>query len=466
MSGNSPALPTPFLNALDARLGTGALVKAAERLSAYSRDESEFGSSGPSLLVVPSAASEIVELLRLASEYSVPVTPCGARTGKSGGSIPMHGGVALSLERMRQIHSISTEDLVARCQPGVVTGELMRQVEAKGLFYPPDPGSLDDCTLGGNVAENAGGPRALKYGVTGHYVLGLQVALPTGELLRVGKGTIKGVAGYDLTSLFVGSEGTLGVVTEVTLRLLPLPRSIATALISFGALGHAARAVSALLANGYLPRTLELLDETALRAAVADGGGFRLCPRARAALIVELDGERHEMLLEELQRISALCEGEGALETLAAQSEAQRQEIWAARRRLSSSLKKLAPFKLSEDIVVPRSQLPAMVERLHAIGRRHGLTAASYGHAGDGNLHANFLYQSEGARGSAERAVEETIVAALELGGTITGEHGVGLAKRRFLPLEQPPELLALQRRLKALFDPKGILNPGKIFLP
>lgn len=451
-----------FAAALAGALGSDKVRSDPATLEAYGRDESDTGEFPPELVCFAESAADVQAVFRLCTEYGVPVTPCGARTGKSGGSLPVHRGVALSLERMNRIKEISVEDLICVVEPGVITGELMKAVEEKGLFYPPDPNSHEMCTIGGNVAENAGGPRALKYGVTRDYVLGMEVVVPTGEILRVGRRTIKGVAGYDLTALFVGSEGTLGIATEVTLQLIPLPRHVATALVTFESLVGAANAVSAILAAGILPRTLELLDEPAVKAV--DGRGYRFPTGTRAALILEVDGNEPEPLFEELARAGEICDRFGVRETVVAQNEAQRRDLWAARRVVSTALRQLRPFKISEDIAVPRSKIPEAVERIKALGEKYDLLVATYGHAGDGNLHANVLFAGPEERPRVDRALEEMMQITVELGGTITGEHGVGIAKRSFLSLEQSPELIALQKRMKQLFDPHGILNPGKIF--
>jgi len=439
------------------------LVVDAERLDPYARDESDLGTFPPDVAVLVTSAEEVREVFAIATRHRVPVVPVAARSGKSGGSLALHGGIALSLERMDRILEIRSEDLVARLQPGVVTGHFQAEVERHGLFYPPDPNSLDLCTMGGNVAENAGGPRALKYGVTRDYVLGLEVVLPTGEILRTGHQTIKGVAGYDLTSLLVGSEGTLGIVTEITVKLVPRPRAVATALVTFPDLHAAARAVARVLAQGVVPRVLELLDDTSLEAA-ARTSPFRFPPGAGAALLVETDGPDEEQVFAEIVRVAELVQGEAAGEVIVAQNEAQRRDIWETRKYLSQNLRTLHPKKLSEDIVVPRSRIPEMVARSREIGARFGFQIATYGHAGDGNLHANVLFDREEERPRVEAAVAEILRAAVDLGGTITGEHGVGLAKRDLLAYEQGSAMVALQRRLKALFDPLGILNPGKIF--
>jgi glycolate oxidase len=451
---------------LRARFPAGRLVAGdAGKLEAYGRDESDLGTFPPDVAVLVESAEEVRAVFEVATRHRVPVVPVAARSGKSGGALAVEGGIAVSVERMGRILEISPEDLVARVEPGVVTGAFQAEVERRGLFYPPDPNSLETCTIGGNVAENAGGPRALKYGVTREYVLGLTVVVPTGEILRLGRRSIKGVAGYDLTALLVGSEGTLGIVTEVTLKLLPRPRQVATALVIFGSVADAARAVSRVLAQGIVPRCLELVDDVSLAAMALSAPG-RFPAGAGAMLLVETDGNDEEQVLAEIARVAEACAEEARGEVLVAQHEAQRREIWEPRRRLSLDLKRLHPLKLSEDVAVPRSAIPEMVARAKAIGERLGLAVATYGHAGDGNLHCNVLFDRPEERPRVDEAVAAILRAAVDLGGTITGEHGVGLAKRDFLGYEQGPELVALQRRIKAVFDPLGLLNPGKIFPP
>ncbi len=432
-----------------------------ERLASYAEDASGLGKFPPAVVVFAETREDVQEVFRIASRFGVPVTPCGARTGKSGGSLPVRGGIALSLERMNRILSFHPEDLTMVVQPGVVTGTIMARAEEAGLFYPPDPNSWETCTIGGNVAENAGGPRALKYGVTRDYVLGLEAVLPSGALVRTGKRTIKGVAGYDLTGLLVGSEGTLAVITEITLKLIPRPKEIATALCIFPDSVTAGKAVAKVFAEGILPRTLELLDDCAI-AAIGEGGPFP--PNAGAALIAETDGDEEAGVFASLERLGSICLEVGALDVLVAHGEHQREAIWKNRRVLSESLRRLHPKKISEDVVVPRSAIPEAIARFKAIGAEAGLMVATYGHAGDGNLHANVLYDADEQLPKVEACVEAIVRAALELGGTITGEHGVGLAKASFLPWEQDAATIELQRHLKRVFDPQGILNPGKIF--
>ena len=437
----------------------------AERREAYGRDESDLGSRPPDAVVLVERAEEVQAVFSVATRHRVPVIPVGARSGKSGGIMALEGGIAVSVERMNRILEISPADGLCRVEPGVVTGQLQAEVEKHGLFYPPDPNSLDVCSIGGNVAENAGGPRALKYGVTRDYVLGLTAVVPTGEILRLGKRSIKGVAGYDLTALLVGSEGTLGIVTEMTLELLPRPRHVATGMVAFATVADAARAVTRLLTEGALPRCLELFDDVSLEAA-ARTSPYRFPAGAGAALLVEVDGNDEEAVLGELVRIAEAVEGEAQGEMMVAQNESQRRDVWETRRLLSQNLKAVHPRKLSEDVAVPRSRIPELIARAKEIGARQGLTVATYGHAGDGNLHVNVLFDREDERARAEEAAAEVLRASVDLGGTITGEHGVGYSKRGFLELEQGPEVVALERRIKAVFDPLGLLNPGKIFAP
>lgn len=427
----------------------------------YGHDESDQGDFLPELVAFPRDTAEVSRVIRACMKHRVPITPVGARTGKSGGSLPVRGGLSLSLERLNRIIAIRPGDLTATVQPGVILADLHQAVEAQGLFYPPDPNSSPSCTLGGNVAENAGGPRALKYGVTRDYVLGLEWVLPSGEVLRVGRQTVKGVAGYDLVGLFVGSEGTLGVATEITVELVPLPRVIMTALIPFADVLAAARAVNAIMLAGVTPRCLELLDDVAL--AAVRGKGVPFPTEAGAVILAEVDGASDEGVFAELNQLAGLARQHGGLEAQIAVDRDQRERLWATRRAVSPALRELGKHKFSEDIVVPRSRVPEAIERFKAIGRELGLTVATYGHAGDGNLHTNVLYPSPADRPRVEQALARLMEVTVALGGTITGEHGVGIAKQRFLSLEQAPPVIDFQRKLKVAIDPLGLFNPGKI---
>lgn len=452
-----------FLSDLRAAFPEGLdLSTERDTLAPYGKDESDLGEFPPQALVRATSTAQVSRILALATKHRVPVTPVGARSGKSGGSLPIEGGLALSLEKMNRILEVNADDLLMVVQPGVFTAQVDEAAEKLGLFYPPDPNSAAYCTMGGNVAENAGGPRALKYGVTRDYVIGLEWVLPTGEVMRLGRRTGKGVAGYDLVALFVGSEGTLGIATEITVKLIPRPRVVKTALIPFKTVADAAKALSSVLTSGLWPRTLELLDEVALQAIA--GRGLPVPPEAGAVVIAEMDGNHQDGVLSELAMLVDQCASWASLEAVVAQDESQRERIWAVRKEVSPALRALTGKKISEDIVVPRSKVPEAIERFKAAGKREGLTVATYGHAGDGNLHSNVLYRTREDWPRVEAVLAEMMAVTVELGGTITGEHGVGLAKKRFLPLEQPEPLRELQRRLKVALDPSVTMNPGKIW--
>jgi glycolate oxidase len=414
--------------------------------------------------VLAESRAEVELVLRLAREHRVPVTPRGTGTGMTGGCLPARGGLILSTERMTKICEIDGDDLVAVVEPGVICGDLQAAVEAQGLFYPPDPASLSMCSLGGNVAENAGGPRAFKYGVTREYVLGLECVLMGGETVQAGRRTAKGVTGYDMTAAIVGSEGTLAVATEITLKLLPKPPAVATLLAVFPDLFVAGGAVGRVIKLGVRPRALELLDRMTLDH-LRGRTPYRLPPNAGAVLICELDGEP-EGLDAHLLRCGQECERAGAVDVVIAQSEHERRDLWETRRRANPLLKELHRHKIPEDVVVPRGAIPEMLRRVDAIAAEERTACATYGHAGDGNLHIHLLLDDDlpETLARATATVERIIRATLELRGTLAGEHGVGLLKSRFVPWEQAPPLLRLQRELKRVFDPDDLLNPGKIF--
>jgi glycolate oxidase len=449
---------------LERSLGSGQVITEIQTRERYARDESEAPACTPEAVVYPSNAKEVVEVLRVAGRRRIAVTPRGAGTGRVGGSVPVAGGIVLSLERMQKIKGIERDDLIAVVQPGVITGELHREVEAQGLFYPPDPNSLATCQIGGNIAENAGGPRAFRYGVTRDYVLGLEVVTAEGTLLKLGKRTFKGVSGYDLTSLIVGSEGTLAVVTEATLKLIPKPEAVATLLVFLPDVRATQKAVSALLAKKLMPRCIELLDEEALAIAREQGVAPVDDARAKAMLLIELDGDARALPMQ-VERCGDAMREAGALRVVAASDEQERERLWETRREMSRALRKKARFKLSEDVVVPLSRIAGLIDACRLIARDCGVRIASHGHAGDGNLHVNILWDREEQYASAELAVRRLFETVVATGGCLSGEHGIGLLKAPYLGLEQSEELIALQKRLKALFDPYGILNPGKIFI-
>ncbi len=451
--------------ALDRALGGSKVLSARETREAcerYARDDSETLPQMPDGVVLAMTADDVATTLRICHEHEVPVTPRGAGSGRTGGSVPVAGGIVLACEGMRGVKELSREDLLIVVEPGVITGDLQALVEKENLFYPPDPNSLGYCAIGGNVAENAGGPRAFKYGVTREYVLGCEAALMGGERIRAGKRTVKGVTGYDVVATMVGSEGTLGVFTELTLRLLPKPPEVATMLALFDGVRAAGLAVSGIVARGLIPRCLELVDDGALLALRNNGAAIDA--RAHALLLIEVDGSGD--LDPMIERVGEACVAAGAIDVLVAQDAAQRARLWAARRDLSPAIRKLAKSKLSEDVVVPRSKVPDLLAACDRIRDEERVRMLAYGHAGDGNLHVNFLWDDYEDIPRVDRAIERTVRETLALGGTLSGEHGIGVLKAPFLPLEQSPALIALQKRIKSAFDPKGLLNPGKIFLP
>ena len=442
-------------------IGGDNLYTSPEELTVYSYDATQIESL-PWAVARPATAHEISEILILANRERFPVIPRGAGTGMSGGSVPIQGGVVLSCERMNRILDIDEDNMTALVEPGVITGDLQDAVEARGLFYPPDPASSRFCTIGGNVAENAGGLRAVKYGVTKDYILGLEVVLPTGEIIQTGARTAKSVAGYDLTRLMVGSEGTLGVVTRITVKLLPLPESVRTLSVFFGSIDDAVKAVSMIFAQRIIPRALELVDRAAL-AAVEDYLNEDISGGAEAQLIVEVDGPALSAE-REMANVQEIVRQANAVRLNAAESEDEREHIWKARRAISPALYTIKPKKINEDIVVPRTMIPALLREIEQIARRHGLLIVNFGHAGDGNIHTNVMIEEDEME-KARTAVKEIFETTLRMSGSITGEHGIGISKAPFLPLEYGTKALTAMKRIKDALDPNNVLNPGKIFL-
>jgi glycolate oxidase len=385
-------------------------------------------------------------------------------SGLAGGSLPARGGIALSLTRMDRILEIDEENMTVAVEAGVVIADLEKEVGKMGLFYPPDPSSNRQSTIGGNVACNAGGPRCLKYGVTGDYVLGLTVVLASGEVLRTGGKPIKNVVGYDLTSLFVGSEGTLGIVTEVLLRLIAKPLFVRTARAEFASLDDAARIVNAILTAGIVPAALELMDETAI-VCIEEAMGLGLPLDVEAMLIIECDGMEESQVLAEIEQIAEICRATGARDVEIARTEKERAALWSARRSISPSLARRAPNKLGEDISVPRSAIPEAVAAIKEISRQRGVPIAIFGHAGDGNLHPNILFDKRdpAQMEKMKAAAGDIFATSVRLGGTLSGEHGVGSLKLPFLDQDLGPLYIEVMDKIKQALDPKTILNPGKV---
>lgn len=447
-----------------AALGDAVLVADDGR---YARDDGVEGPFVPGLVVRPRSREEVAELVALCHAHAVPLSPRGAGTGTVGGCLADHGGMVLDLAGLDRILDIDERSLLAEVEPGVITAALHAAVEERGLFYPPDPASLKKCSLGGNVATNAGGPRACKYGVTGNFVLGLDVVTGTGQPLRVGHRSIKGVTGYNLAGLLVGSEGTLAVTTAATLRLVPRPSCAVTLLASFADEADACAAVHRCQTGGVVPAALEFADRLCVRVLTAGGGLAVPVPdQARALLWIEIDGDAAG-LDRSIERAAGCCREAGALAVSVAGDAATRERLWDVRRALSHSLRAAWPRKVSEDVAVPLAQLPALTRAAREIGATHGLDVASFGHAGDGNLHVNILYDPAAGPDvttRVDRAVADLFRATIALGGTLSGEHGIGISKRPFMALEQSDPLRALQCELKRVWDPGNILNPGKVF--
>lgn len=448
---------------LQETLGPSKVRTSLEERIAYSYDGT-FEQHLPDIAVLPESTDDVVKTLQIAVEHHVPVVPRGMASGLAAASVPFGGGIVLSLTRMNRILEIDQDNRTALVESGVVTVDLEKSVEEVGLFYPPDPSSNEQSTIGGNIACNAGGPRCLKYGVTGDYVMGLTVVLHDGRILRTGGKAIKNVVGYDLTSLFVGSEGTLGVITEALLRLVTRPKAVRTARAEFPSLEDASRTVNAILAAGVVPATLEMMDETAI-ACIEEAMELGLPLDVEAMLIIETDGADEETVVREIETVARVCRDNGARDVSVAQTEADRDRLWRARRSVSPSLARKAPNKLGEDITVPRSAIPEAVRRIKAISDEYGLPIVVFGHAGDGNLHPNILFdrRDEEEWKKVEQIVADIFQVALDLDGTLSGEHGVGTLKRPFMEQALGPLSLEVQRRIKEAFDPHGILNPGKV---
>jgi glycolate oxidase len=464
---------TPALAAeLQAIVGERWLIGGdPQRLEPYSHDEvagAEYAHL-PEVVVKPDTAQQVSDILRLANRERIPVTPRGAGTGLSCGAVPLLGGILLSLERMNRILEIDRENMVVLVEPGVVTNDVNEAVREYGLFYAGYPMSLESCFVGGNVAENAGGGRAIKYGVTGRYVLGLEVVLPTGEIVQLGGKRVKDVTGYDLLHLMVGSEGTLGVFTRITLRLLPLPAARAVLLVPFADVPAAIAAVPRVMTQGHLlPASVEFMDRLSVQTAYAFLGESPPHPDIGAMLLVEVDGYSQEQVEAEYSAVAELCLAAGALDVYVGNSPDTERKMWRPRQNLAEAFKAICPVQSLEDIVVPLAQIPELMPELERLSQQYDVLIPCYGHAGDGNLHATPVKRPETPleewHARLPLLLEELYRAVARLGGTISGEHGVGSKRAPYLPLVMDPVVIALQRRIKQVFDPLHILNPGKIF--
>jgi glycolate oxidase len=458
-------LPAAFLESLRASVGSDHVRTDADTRTTYGIDALKRGTPADAV-VFPAHTADVAAIARLCTAHRVPLVPRGAGSGYTGGAVPTQGGLVISLERMNRLLEIDEANLVAIVEPTVITGDLQDAVEALGLFYPPDPASLRLSSIGGNVAECAGGPRAFKYGTTKRYVLGLEAVLPSGEIIETGGKTVKNVVGYDLTQLLVGSEGTLAIITKIILRLIPRPPVQATLRATFRDVESAVAAVANIIRARVVPAALELIDGESLDAVGRNLGARTLAPEGTAALLlIEVDGVP-AAVEDEAARVEQACAASGATEVVRADDEAERQELWRVRRELSLSLKMVASLKFNHDVVVPRGRIPQLFALVARIREQFALRIPLFGHAGDGNIHVNIMVdaQDEAAIARAKAAERVLFEGVVALEGSISGEHGIGFSKAPFLALELSPDEIALMQRVKAAFDPHGILNPGKIF--
>ncbi len=448
-------------------VGQSFVFTDEQKIQEYSRDETEDLFYPPEVVVIPEKTSQISKLLNYCNKKNITITPCGARTGLSGGSLPINGGVSLSMERFNSIIEIDERNLQATVEPGVINQIFREKVEEKNLFYPPDPASKGSCQLGGNLAENAGGPKALKYGVTKDYVLNLEVVLPTGEVIWTGANVLKNSTGYNLTQLMIGSEGTLGVITKIVFKLIPLPTKDITMLVPFNSVEKACEAVSAVFRFGITPSALEFIERDAIDWTLKYSDiEIKMSDSVQAHLLVEVDGDDIDLLYKDCEKITEIMQKFDCGEILLADSQRQKEQLWRLRRSISEAVKSNSVYK-EEDTVVPRAELAKLLMGVKKIGKKYGFRSVCYGHAGDGNLHVNIIkgeMSDNDWNNKMPRGIREIFKLTKILGGTISGEHGIGLVQKGYLDIVFSDKNLELQRGIKNLFDPNHILNPGKIF--
>ncbi|MDB5197980.1 MAG: dehydrogenase [Flaviaesturariibacter sp.] len=463
--------PLPVLEQLEnfrAIVGENYVFVDEDVLNQYAHDETEDLHFLPDVVIKPGTAEEISEILKICNQYKIPVTPRGAGTGLSGGALPHLGGVLLSIERLNKILHIDERNLQVTTEAGVITEVLQNTLKEKGLFYPPDPSSRGTCFIGGNIAENSGGPKAVKYGVVKDYVLNLEVVLPTGEIIWTGANVLKNATGYNLTQLIVGSEGTLGVVTKIVLKLLNHPKHDLLMLVPFKSAENACAAVSAIFMAGYTPSAMEFMERDALEWVMrfVDNSIVAIEDDIKAHLLIEVDGNDLDVLMKEMEGISEVVMNFDCSEILFADDAQQKAELWKLRRRVGEAVKSHSVYK-EEDTVVPRAELPVLLNGVKEIGKKYGFHSVCYGHAGDGNLHVNIIkgeLSDEEWNGSLKSGIREIFELVKSLGGTISGEHGIGLVQKEYMDIIFGEKELDLMRQIKLVFDPNDILNKGKIF--
>ncbi|MCO6511713.1 MAG: FAD-binding protein [Aridibacter famidurans] len=449
---------------LNAIVGEGNIIVDPEKVEPYGADavKEKFP---PEAVLFPESTQQVSEILKLANKRLFPVTARGGGVGYTGGAVPVEGGIVIGTDRMNRIIEVNEADLYAVCQPGIRTIELQEAAAGKGLLFAPDPASYKDSFIGGNIAENAGGMRTPKYGVTKHSVLGLEVVTATGEVIRTGGRTVKNVAGFDLTGLMCGSEGMLGIITEATLKLIPMPAATSTVRASFRSMEAACEVLTRFTPEGLLPMAMEVIDRRSV-GAIEENYAFGFSQDTEAVLLVAVDGDR-EQVERDSRRIEQILHENGGFDIIRSGNKEDEDRLWDARRAISPSLMKYGSLKINEDVVVPRSKVPELIRRIDGIGEKHGTFIANFGHAGDGNIHVNFMCDREDPDSieRARRAVRDTFELAVELGGTISGEHGIGYVKAPYLGIAVDPATLEVMKGIKRLFDPNGILNPGKMFV-
>jgi glycolate oxidase len=456
-----------ILSSIKAIVGEDAVISDHAGLEKYSHDETEDLHYYPEVVVRPDSPQQVSELMQLCNEHLIPVTPRGAGTGLSGGALPIMGGLVIAMERFNKVLAIDEQNLQATVEPGVVTEEFMNQVEAKGLFYPVDPASKGSCFIGGNVSHGSGGPRVVKYGTIREYILNLEVVLPSGEIIWTGANTLKYASGYNLTQLMIGSEGTLGIITKIVVKLIPRPTLDALLFASFGSNEAACKAVSAIFRAGIVPSALEFMERRGVEWVIEhDGIAFDLKDGIEAFLLIEVDGTNQDVIFADCEKINGVLEAFECKDVLFADTAAQKEELWRVRRTMAVSVKSNSIYK-EEDTVVPRASLPELIKGIKETGLKYGFESVCYGHAGDGNLHVNIIkgqMSDDAWNNQLKDGIREIFELTVSLGGTLSGEHGIGLVQKDFMPIKYTNTHFALWRGIKQVFDKNGILNPGKIF--